>query len=319
MMCISRSNLMLSNFYSLVRLCSQNRDADGEDDAVIVGPSVLELEYLNHLLVLFGISVKSPPNNSCQHHCHLKVVTTLYPTTRSQEATMPIANATTQWPIASQPLTQSSFAPYGDVIENPIVHDVNSIPSDLPSSPVPFILANQNTALKASPVSSMQNRYHESHTNRVGKPVMSMFACFPRALDVDGAGKSIFRVRIMERHPFTTQTFIPMGLSPDDISTKYLVIVAPTLQAEQQHRQQGPPDIQNLRAFIAHGRQAVTYGAGTWHAPMVVVGKKRIDFVVVQFVNGVSGDDCQEVEIEQKGASVSVTLNERLTTKAAKL
>ena len=232
---------------------------------------------------------------------------------------MPIANATTRWTIISQPLTQSSFAPYGDVIENPILDDVNSIPSSLPSSPVPFILANQNTALKASPISSMQNTYHESNTNRVGKPVMSMFACFPRALDIDTAGKSIFQVRILERHPFTTQTFIPMGLSPDDFSTKYLVIVAPTLPSEQKQPQRGPPDVQNLRAFVAHGRQAVTYGAGTWHAPMVVVGKKRIDFVVVQYVNGISEDDCQEVEIEQEAVSVCVALNDTSSTRAAKL
>ena len=110
-----------------------------------------------------------------------------------------------------------------------------------------------------------------------------------------------------------------MGLSPDDLSTKYLVIVAPTLPAEQKHPQQGPPDVQNLRAFVAHGRQAVTYGAGTWHAPMVVVGKKRIDFVVVQTVNGVSEDDCQEIEIEQEGVSASVALDERSITRVAKL
>ena len=232
---------------------------------------------------------------------------------------MPPANATTRWNIVSQPLTRSGFAPYGDVIENPIAHDVNSIPSDLPSSPVPFILANQNTALKASPVSSMQNKYHESLTKRIGEPVMSMFACFPRELGTDAAGKSIFRVRILERHPFTTQTFIPMGLSPGDLSTKYLVIVATTLPSEQQSPQKGPPDLQNLCAFVAHGRQAVTYGAGIWHAPMVVVGEKRIDFVVVQSVNGVSEDDCQEVEIEQEGVSVSFPSKERWSAGAAKL
>ncbi|KAL8792259.1 MAG: hypothetical protein Q9195_005138 [Heterodermia aff. obscurata] len=231
---------------------------------------------------------------------------------------MPIANATKPRNIISQPLTRSSFAPYGDVVENPVAHHVNSIPSALPSSPVPFILANQNTALKASPVSSVQNLYHESLTKKDARPVMSMFACFPRPLDLDAAGKSIFRVRILERHPFTTQTFIPMGLSPDDLSTKYLVIVAPALPSEQ-HQQKGPPDIQNLRAYVAHGRQAVTYGAGTWHAPMVVVGRKRIDFVVIQSVNGVSEDDCQEVEIEQEGLSVSVPLNGRSSTGAAKL
>ena len=43
--------------------------------------------------------------------------------------------------------------------------------------------------------------------------------------------------------------------------------------------------------------QAVTYGAGTWHAPMVALGEKgtAVDFVVVQFANGVAVEDCQEV------------------------
>jgi len=40
----------------------------------------------------------------------------------------------------------------------------------------------------------------------------------------------------------------------------------------------------------------VTYGAGTWHAPMVVLGNKPVDFVVVQFKNGVEVEDCQIVE-----------------------
>ena len=39
----------------------------------------------------------------------------------------------------------------------------------------------------------------------------------------------------------------------------------------------------------------MTYGIGTWHAPMVVLGEERIDFVVVQWVSGVGEEDCQEV------------------------
>lgn len=67
---------------------------------------------------------------------------------------------------------------------------------------------------------------------------------------------------------------------------------------------------------MAHGRQAVTYGAGTWHAPMVVLGAKRVDFVVVQHVNGVSGDDCQEVEVK---GDVRVVLEEGGRAMGAKL
>ena len=63
----------------------------------------------------------------------------------------------------------------------------------------------------------------------------------------------------------------------------------------------GFPDLGKGKAFIAHGGQAVTYGAGTWHAPMVVLGNKAVDFVVVQFANGVGVEDCQEVEFGKGG------------------
>lgn len=51
----------------------------------------------------------------------------------------------------------------------------------------------------------------------------------------------------------------------------------------------------------------MTYGAGTWHAPMAVIGDERIDFVVVQFANGIAEEDCQEVELPYpEGVSVDV-------------
>lgn len=56
-----------------------------------------------------------------------------------------------------------------------------------------------------------------------------------------------------------------------------------------------PPDLGGLRAFVVTPDQAVTYAAGTWHAPMVVLGKQRIDFVVTQFMNGIDEEDCELV------------------------
>ena len=61
--------------------------------------------------------------------------------------------------------------------------------------------------------------------------------------------------------------------------------------------------MKNIRAFIATGSQAVTYGAGTWHAPMVVVGLRPIDFVVVQFANNVDIEDCQEVLLKPSSSA----------------
>ena len=122
-------------------------------------------------------------------------------------------------------------------------------------------------------------------------------------------------VKILERHPFTTQTFCPLGLASGGKETYFLVIVAPSLEVSVKGGGVGsavvverPPDLKNLRAFVAHGGQAITYAPGTWHAPMVVLGERRVDFVVTQFVNGVPQDDCQEVGI---GGGVSVLVSER--------
>ena len=61
------------------------------------------------------------------------------------------------------------------------------------------------------------------------------------------------------------------------------------------------PNLANIKAFVARGDQAVTYGPGTWHAPMVVLGEQAVDFVVVQYANGVPLEDCQEIELESTG------------------
>ena len=152
-----------------------------------------------------------------------------------------------------------------------------------------------------------------------------MFCCFPRNLRKIHGSQSLerlaFDVRILERHPFTNQTFIPTDLSNhttvgDGVEEPvFLVVVAPTLRGEIATAKDktghsihihDPPDLQNMKAFIARGGQAVTYGVGTWHAPMVVLGPRRIDFIVVQHVNGVDEEDCQEVAL---GEGVAVDLS----------
>jgi len=53
----------------------------------------------------------------------------------------------------------------------------------------------------------------------------------------------------------------------------------------------------------------VTYGPGTWHAPMVVLGEKPVEFVVVQYANGVASEDCQEFDIEAASGALAVELS----------
>lgn len=276
-------------------------------------------------------------------------------------------------------LTQSSFSQFGTVIENP-AH--SSLPRAQRGPSPQAVSANQGSALKFLDVTHMSNLYNVAPSKKPAKAVMNMFVCAPRELrphepsesmpsswgdldfdeeDYGNMDRELFDVQILERHPFTTQTFIPMGLSGSERHTQYIVIVAPTLPASASRRHTGRPppyptpnhkkqnsikeifararpspftneaapppnyftrldpsarpkgpglpDLKNLRAFVATGNQAVTYGAGTWHAPMVVIGERPIDFVVVQFANGVGMEDCQEVAlIPDKNAEEGVVV-----------
>ncbi|KAG2415653.1 hypothetical protein HFD88_006844 [Aspergillus terreus] len=216
--------------------------------------------------------------------------------------------------VVPEPLTKESFAPFGTAISCPLPRDLSVAPplSSLPSNDPAPVVANQGSALKYSPISPLLNEYPgRAPSGRPSAARMSMFSCFPRKLrSVPGSRAlpetNVFDVRILERHPFTTQTFSPLDLSAQPGKTDepwFLVVVAPTRKGETATATtaegetvtiRDPPDLSRLRAFVARGNQAVTYGAGTWHAPMVVLGPRRVDFVVVQFANGVEDEDVQE-------------------------
>lgn len=54
----------------------------------------------------------------------------------------------------------------------------------------------------------------------------------------------------------------------------------------------------------------VTYGIGAWHAPMVVVGEGRVDYVVTQYMSGRADEDVLEVElVGNQGEGVQVVLD----------
>ncbi|KAF9894294.1 hypothetical protein FE257_007797 [Aspergillus nanangensis] len=250
-----------------------------------------------------------------------------------------LTSSPTNLRIVPTPLTKESFAPFGTAIQCPLPRDLTSAPplSTLPPhSPAP-ILANQSSALKYSPISPLTNAYpSKCPSGTPSSARMSMFSCFPRALRTLPASAAlaetnVFDVRILERHPFTTQTFTPVDLSSQGVEEGeepwFLVVVAPTRKGETVTAKdkdgntvtvRDPPDLTRLRAFKARGGQAVTYGVGTWHAPMVVVGKRRVDFVVVQFANGVDDEDCQEVAFGE-GVVVDLGRMGGETVKMAKL
>ncbi|KUI72942.1 hypothetical protein VM1G_08392 [Cytospora mali] len=229
--------------------------------------------------------------------------------------------------VTAQPLDGNAFAPFGEVIQNPRP-DVH--PSGFADAgPLPFdaVSANQGSAIKYQHVTRMVNRYDRAPSGKPGLAVMNMFVCAARNMKTrPGRSQSsssatsssrVFEVNILERHPFTTQTFSPLSTSgPRDSSSKegYLVIVAPkrsSASSSSSNVESGPgiyfadpehdqPDPTQLKAFIATTDQAVTYGAGIWHAPMVALGPEgsTVDFVVTQFANGVGIEDCEEVVFE---------------------
>lgn len=195
-------------------------------------------------------------------------------------------------------LNSVDFAPFGEVVQNPTAHGGEP--------KLESVSANQGSATKWLDVSHMTDFYGLSGSRKTARVVMNLFTCQPRELVESRDGSVVFPVKILERHPFTAQTFVPIGISAEEKNVRYLVIVAPTLptssssdqSSDSSRKGPGMPDLDNIKAFIAKGDQAVTYGAGTWHAPMVVLGEKPIDFVVVQYSNGVATDDCQESYIE---------------------
>lgn len=213
--------------------------------------------------------------------------------------------------LTAQPLTPEAFAPFGTVVQNPRPDVHPSRFADLGPPPLPLdaVSANQGSAIKYQHVTRMVNNYQHAPSGKPGVAVMNMFVCAARKL----RERRFFAVHILERHPYTTQTFSPLSISGSPAASaaaetsRYLVIVAPDSAsrplAALESSAVGPPDLSRIKAFVATTGQAVTYGAGTWHAPMVALGPEgsALDFVVTQFANGVGNDDCQEVTFGEEG------------------
>jgi len=85
------------------------------------------------------------------------------------------------------------------------------------------------------------------------------------------------RAELLERHQFSSQTFMPLDVG------RWLIVVAP-------HATQGGPDSARVRAFIAEGRQGVTYKTDTWHHGLTVLDRPG-RFAVFMWRDGSKGDE----------------------------
>lgn len=138
--------------------------------------------------------------------------------------------------LAVEPLNQAAFFSFGDVIE-----------------------AN-NSAKTLVINDGYTQRFHDlAHIdvmNENGKTGVSIFRSSPL--------ESPITIRIMERHPLSSQMFMPLGDEP------YLVVVAPA----------GEFCEANIRAFLAQPSQGVNYHAGTWHHYCIALNQLS-DFLVI--------------------------------------
>ncbi|KAL9541620.1 hypothetical protein MBANPS3_009025 [Mucor bainieri] len=164
--------------------------------------------------------------------------------------------------LIAQPLTSEAYAPYGDVIHSDATNIVTS--------------ANQGTAEKYHGVATVSNLFPKGN----GKINMCIFHCRP-------TGELPLTVKLLERHPYSSQAFIPMT---DGKTRGYLVIVALNGKDDK-------PDMSTLKAFIASSKQGINYRQGVWHHPMVVL-ENTTDFACIVHESGVPEDDCNVVDVE---------------------
>ncbi|MFZ5779730.1 MAG: ureidoglycolate lyase [Pseudomonadota bacterium] len=82
---------------------------------------------------------------------------------------------------------------------------------------------------------------------------------------------------LLERHEFSSQTFLPLD------AARWLIVVAP-------HAATGGPDVAGVKAFIAGGRQGVTYRPNTWHHGLTVLDRPG-RFAVFMWRDGGKGDE----------------------------
>lgn len=148
-----------------------------------------------------------------------------------------------------EPLTAAAFAPFGQVIQ----------------AAGEGASANQGTATRFNFAAELVNQRPDARAN------LAVFRALPASLPL--------RVRLLERHPRSSQMFVPMR------APRYAVMVALADAA-------GAPDLATLRAFECASAQGINYRVGVWHHPIVALDAPS-DFVMLAWEDG-TPDDCVE-------------------------
>ncbi|WP_224368827.1 ureidoglycolate lyase [Hyalangium versicolor] len=152
--------------------------------------------------------------------------------------------------LRAQPLTREAFAPFGDVIGLGLAGGSS---------------ANQGTATRFDRIAQLTS-------SRPGaQPNLAVFRSVAKALP--------FEVRLVERHPCSTQMFVPLSCQ------RFLVVVCPS-------DARGEPELGQLRAFLCGPGQGVNYRAGVWHHPIIALDGPA-EFLMMAWEDG-TALDCEE-------------------------
>lgn len=114
-----------------------------------------------------------------------------------------------------------------------------------------------------------------------------IFRCQPMTVYREGV-ENYFDIRLLERHLYSTQMFIPQ--SNGGRSFRYLVVVCQNGSDDQ-------PDLSTLQCFMADSSQSISYLPGIWHHPLIAVDQPE-DFLCFVNEDG-SEDDCQVVKLNK--------------------
>ena len=151
--------------------------------------------------------------------------------------------------LSPTPLTAEAFAPFGDVIETG---------SD-------FMPINFGRTERHHDLANIDTLEQEGHTG------VNIFRSQPMELPAT--------VKVMERHPMSSQAFISMQRKP------FLVLVAPPTETDQ-------PGLNELRLFMVSAEQGINFRRGTWHHYSFSLDEPR-DFICIDRCGG-HGKNCDE-------------------------
>lgn len=120
---------------------------------------------------------------------------------------------------------------------------------------------NQGTSTKTPDIAPCTDLYTNAPSGQPSRAVLSSSRNTPRQITKTDDGRQAIEVGFLERHPYTSQSFIPMG---GVNSAAYAVIVA-------DDGPEGRPDLTTIKAYLVPGNVGVCYSANAWHAPMATI------------------------------------------------